>query len=113
MVKKRPPEAPAKWCKSAAKFWRAVCRDFHVNEPQAVALLTAACWQLHRADQAKNAIDRDGAIIKDRFNQERPHPAVDVERKAQLAFLRLARELGLDIQLPTETRGPRRPGTGV
>ncbi len=113
MTHKRPPEPPAKWCNSAKKFWKTVHQSYEVDEPQTIALLTAACQQLHRADEAKVAVDADGAILKDRFGQERPHPGIDVERKAHMAFLRLARELGLDIEVPAETRGRRRVGTGV
>ena len=73
-------------------------------------LLTAACVQLDRAEQARQAIAKDGVIVMDRFQQSKEHPAVAIERKASGEFRLLSRELGLDIEPPSDTRGPRRSG---
>ncbi|NQU20945.1 MAG: P27 family phage terminase small subunit [Candidatus Nealsonbacteria bacterium] len=112
MKPKRAPAPPVKWSKTAKRFWLDVHKQFVLEEPQHVELLRAACQQLDRADAARAVVDKGGVVLLDRFKQVKPNPAVDMERQAHLAFLRLARELGLDVELPGETRGHRRAGTG-
>ena len=109
---KRTPPPPKEWNVFAKKFWASVHRQFAIEEPQHVELLRAACQQLHRAEQARAVVDEEGAVDRDRFGQRREHPGVATERKAHLAFLRISRELGLDVEI-TAARGPRRPGTGA
>jgi phage terminase small subunit len=107
----KPPKAEPSWTDSAKAFWRNMHAEFVFEEPQFVELLRACCQQLSRADECRRAVDADGAIVADRFGQQRQHPGLGGERKAHVTFLRLARELGVDIELP-ESRGPRRPGSG-
>ena len=57
------------------------------------------------------AIDKLGVTVKDRWDQVKPNPAVAIEQVAHVTFARLLRKLGLDIEPPQETRGPRRPFT--
>jgi phage terminase small subunit len=73
-------------------------------------LLASACLQLDRAAAAAAVIAIEGVTTKDRFGQTREHPAVTTERNAHLAFCRLQRELGLDVE-PAASRPPARPGT--
>ena len=105
------PAPAAEWTADAKSLWTATMSDY-VLEPHHIELLRAACQQLSRAAEARAAIDADGVIIEDRFGIAKEHPALSVERQSHLAYLRLVREMGLDIDLP-ESRGPRRPGTGV
>ena len=103
--------ADSAWCPDAKALWASTLADY-VLEPHHIELLRAACQQLTRAAMARKAIDADGIVIPDRFGIDKEHPAISIERQAHLAYLRLVREMGLDIDLP-ESRAPRRPGTGV
>ena len=104
-----PDKPPKNLGKTGRNYWKTVATEFQVPEDRA-DLLAAACVQLDRAAQAREAIARDGLTVRDKYDQVKIHPAVECERQAHLAFLRLQRELGLDVDVP-ETRGPRRPGT--
>jgi P27 family predicted phage terminase small subunit len=92
-------------------YWKKIQSEFDVEEHH-FDLLEAACVQLDRASAARAVIAVEGITAKDRFGQPKEHPAVSVERNAALSFLRLQRELGLDIA-PPESRPPARPGTRV
>ena len=107
MTTTTPKKPPDHLCKRAKKLWREVVSTF-VLEPHHIELLRAACEQLGRAEAARKVIERNGLVVEDRFKQAKPNPAVEIERQAHLAFLRITRELGLDL-IP-ESRGPRRPG---
>ena len=109
MAKPKTPRAPAHIGKRGKEFWKSVLTDFDL-EPHHLDLLQAACEQLDRAESARKEVEKHGVTVLDRFEQHKANPAVELERQAHCTFLRLVRELGLDIETP-ETRGYRRPGT--
>jgi len=47
----------------------------------------------------------EGLTVKDRFGQTKGHPAVEIERQSLLAFVRIRRELGLNVE-PPDSRPP-------
>ncbi len=99
--KKLKPETK-KWIRKVEKSWEL---DEHHKR---LLILSGAAW--HRALEAKEIIDREGAIIFDRFEQKKSHPAVEIERQSMITFSRLLRELGLDLESPDDSRPPYRPG---
>src|SRR5262249_14791465 len=109
-TKPKVPRPPADLGDAGRRYWRKVLAEF-VVEDHHHDLLVAACRQLDRATQAREIVAQEGIVAMDRFGQAKCHPAVEVERSAHLAFLRLQREMALDVDIP-EVRAPRRPGTG-
>lgn len=86
--------------------------DFGLDgEPHALKLLTIAAEAWDRRQQAREAIAKDGAFVKDRFGQTKAHPAIAVERDTATIFARALRELALPIDDPDSSRPPR-VGTG-
>jgi phage terminase small subunit len=77
-------------------------------EPHHVRLLQAAaeCWD--RLQEARQAVERDGSYLPDRYGQLKPHPAIAVERDSRIAFARLLRELDLDGTPEPDPRLPRK-----
>jgi phage terminase small subunit len=59
-----------------------------------------ACTQWDRAATAKDVLAKSefGLLAKDRFDQLKPHPAVEVEQNATRLFLAALRQLGLDLE---------------
>ena len=109
MGKKKPPSAPKTLGARGRNYWRRVTAEFAL-EPCDLALLQAGCEQIERADSAREVISKDGVAVIDRFGQSKPHPLIDVERQAQMAFVRIIRELGLSVEVP-ESRTPYLRGT--
>jgi hypothetical protein len=95
------------------RLWLSATGDFEIDPP-GLELLRLACEALDRADEARVAIERDGAYIAGRYADIRPHPALAVERDSRLAAARLIRELGLldppDHPQPPQRHGPKRIG---
>ncbi len=104
MTKNSTPQPPKHLSASAKQFWRSVVEVFDL-EGHTLGLLESACIQLHRSEEARAIVAKEGMIMKDRFGQPKPHPAVELERQAHLAFLRLGREIGLSVDAP-DSRPP-------
>ncbi len=61
-------------------------------------LLVTALEAWDRAQQAREAIDREGLTVATRFGESKAHPLLAVERDARAAFLQAMRALHLDYE---------------
>ena len=66
--------------------------------------LAGECWD--RLDAIREVLKVEGYMLKDRFEQSRPHPLLAEERAQKKLFIQLIRELGLDLE---ELEIPRTP----
>jgi P27 family predicted phage terminase small subunit len=87
------------------RWWASVVADFEL-EPHHVRLLTLAGESWDRCQQAREALAANGLTFTDRHGSPRARPEVGIERDSRIAFARLLRELGLDVQPPWENRAP-------
>jgi P27 family predicted phage terminase small subunit len=101
--------APSHLRNETRRWWRDVL-DRYELEPHHLRLLQAAAEAWDRREQAREALAEHGLTYADRFNQPRARPEVAVERDARIAFARLVRELGLDVEPPRELGRPPRIG---
>ena len=58
-------------------------------------ILAGDAWD--RCEDAREDIAKNGTTYVNRSGEPRPHPSIMIERDARIAFARLIRELGLDI----------------
>ena len=94
--------ATKKWIKKIQATW-----DLDAHHDR-LLILAGQSWD--RATEAGELVNKEGCVILDRFEQKKIHPAVEIERQAQITFARLLRELGLDLEVLPEPRPPTRPG---
>jgi hypothetical protein len=94
---KKPPKhlRPA-----GAAFFGSVLADYAINDSAGLALLQAAAEAVDRMTAAREAIDRDGEIIRDRYDCPKTHPACSLERDARSGFLAAMRGLNLELEPP-------------
>jgi phage terminase small subunit len=92
--------------RDSTRIWWETVSSYFDLEPHHVMLLTAAAEAWDRLQEAREAIAHDGAFVKDRFDQLKPHPALAVERDSRIGFARLLRELNLDSEPSAEPRPP-------
>lgn len=96
-----PPHLDA----AGTSLWEAVVADYDLDAI-GLELLDALCTAVDRRVEARRLIDTEGIIVRDRFQQQRPNPAVAIEREATATMSRLARVLGLTLE-PVRTGGMR------
>lgn len=106
--KKALPSAgvPAGLSAEAVLWWHALQADFPLSDSAGRLLLETALRSFDRATEAARLIDAEGAVVKDRFNQSAPHPAIRIERDSRAQMLAALRALNLDI---APARPPGRP----
>jgi P27 family predicted phage terminase small subunit len=108
MTKQETPRSPVprSLSKAARRLWLQVTTDFEVTDSAGLALLTQALYAWDRCEAARALVDAEGAVVRDRFNQLVPHPAVRIERDSRAQFVRCMAALNLDVQ---PARPPGRP----
>ena len=75
-------------------------------EPHHLKLLTLAATAWDEAELARKALEEHGITFNDRFGAPRSRPEVSIQRDARLAFVRILRELALDINEPAAGSRP-------
>jgi hypothetical protein len=103
---KMPPYKPPAHLALATRKWVAAVVASYELEPHHLRLLTLAAEAWDRCCQARVVLDRDGLTFNDRFGTPRARPEIGVERDSRLAFVRITRELDLDIEPPSVSRRP-------
>jgi P27 family predicted phage terminase small subunit len=88
-------DAPRHLKAEARHMWDRLRADYVLDDAGALALLRAACEAFQRAQEARQVIARDGAVLTDRFDQIRAHPAVAIERDARGQMIAALRALKL------------------
>ena len=103
-IKAPPPPRPGERRASAApkhldaeerKLWTRITSENTFSDGASLALLTAALEAHQRARQCREIIDKQGAVVTDRFSQVRPHPLLASERDAKSTFIASMRAIGL------------------
>ena len=104
------PTPPAGLTKAAKQWWAEIQDEFSIDDPAGLLLLQTAMTAFDRMKQAAATIKKDGAVVVDRFGQQRAHPAVTTERDSRAGMLAALRALNLDV-IPNRDAPGRPPGT--
>ena len=88
------------------KKWFAQVIESYELEPHHMRLLTLAAESWDRTCQARVIIDTQGMTYEDRFGAPKARPEIAIERDNRLAFVRIIRELDLDIDAPAQASRP-------
>jgi P27 family predicted phage terminase small subunit len=89
-----PPDVP----KEAQAEWNRVCSDLASRKlltPVTLGAVASYCIARWQVSQCVAAIQRDGAFVRTKLGEPKPHPALGIMNKAQDMVARLAAELGL------------------
>jgi len=78
-------------------LWRSVMAEYQVADSGGLEMLTAACQQLDRAESLREAIERDGEIVRAK-GELREHPALKHELASRAFVVRTLARLGLDVE---------------
>jgi hypothetical protein len=92
------------------KLWASICAEYQIEDPGGRELLCLACESLDRASSLREAIARDGEMIRSKSGM-RENPALKVELACRAFIVRTLVRLGLNIADPP-LREPGRPPHG-
>jgi phage terminase small subunit len=82
----------------ARSWWQRLSGDYEISDAAGLLLLETALRAFDRVLEARRVLKADGPLVRDRFRQLKPHPALAVERDAALVLLKCLRELHLDLE---------------
>jgi phage terminase small subunit len=85
--------------KSSRRFFTKILNNYEL-EAQHLVILSQACQCLDRIEEARLQIEKEGICVNDKFNNPKPHPALKIETTEKITFIRLIRELGLEVEAP-------------
>src|SRR5262245_48110765 len=109
LAKARVPPAPRGLSAAARKWWARINETYILDDGSRL-ILESAMQSLDRWQEAKKLVDEEGLVVRDRFNQPKPHPATLTERDSKALMVRSLKSLGLDLE-PLHDRAGRPPGT--
>jgi P27 family predicted phage terminase small subunit len=99
MKKPKPKPTPARLTPEALAWYRELDAEYGIgDDPAGRLLLQTSCEAFDRMREAQALLERDGAVVPDRWGQLKPHPAAAMERDARSAMLAGLRALNLDVE---------------
>lgn len=105
MAKAERTRAPGHLKPATCKWWESVIREYELEEHHRRLLtLAAECWD--RCVESREALALHGLVFDDRWGQPHSRPEVSIERDSRLAFVRVLRELALDVDAPADDARP-------
>ncbi|MGM4886342.1 hypothetical protein [Tardiphaga sp. 11_C7_N12_6] len=80
------------------RMWRDWTAAHRFEDEASLALLRTTLEAHQRGRHCREAIDKDGEAVTDRFGQLKPHPLLAAERDARSAFFAGMKSLNLDLE---------------
>ena len=85
--------------KKSRKFFIKIFNDYELDA-QHLEILLQACHCLDRLEEIRLQIEKDGMFVEDKFHNPKAHPALKIETSEKITFVRLIREIGLEVEAP-------------
>ena len=89
------------------KYWLQSQSEIPMSEAHDLERLSMACKLLDDESEIEMRIKKDGMFTVNRYGQTVEHPGCKMLRDTRLLFVKIIRELGLDLVMPDDSRPPR------
>jgi len=93
-----------KLSKEAQKLYNVIKDEYGISDEAGLLLLKTSMESFDLMRSAQKQIEKEGLIIRDRFDQLKNHPAVIVLRDSKSAMLQSLKNLNLDFDPATKIR---------
>lgn len=97
-------QAPKSLKKAGNQFWKTVMAEFVLESGHDLTRLEMACSCLDTIAESETIVEKEGLFVLDRFEQQKEHPGLKTIRDNKVIFCRIIRELGLDLEPPSDSR---------
>lgn len=101
-------KAPNELKKAGKMFWQKVCSEYEIHDAHDLERLNIAAKTLDDLDEIEQRIKKDGLFTVNRYGSTVEHPGSKMIRDYRALFVRVVRELGLDLTTGPEARPPQR-----
>ena len=91
-------KAPAHLSKESKKLWDDIISEYSIDDAAGLRILRVALEALDRAEMARESINKNGMLFRDKWRQPKPHPLLPIERDSRAAFLAGMKALNLDLE---------------
>lgn len=93
---------PKKLSREALQLYRKMAKEWGIRDKTGLFILETAlvAWDEMRA--AQEILEREGTIVKDRFEQDKLHPAAQREKECRAHLLQALKGLSLDLESLTK-----------
>jgi P27 family predicted phage terminase small subunit len=96
-MKNSKMQPPKELSTEAKRQWNAIVEQFDVDDAAGALLLNQAMQAYDEVLAAKVILKKDGSVIRDRWGQQKQHPAALNLRDARNLMLRCLKQMNLDI----------------
>jgi phage terminase small subunit len=100
------PKAPPGLQKDGRWFWHRSMDEREFSECHDIKRLEMGARTLDEIMADQETLGMEGRFTTDRWGRRIPHPALKTLQENRILFLRIVRELGLDLTIP-DSRPPR------
>jgi hypothetical protein len=90
-----------------AAFWKKVLSEYELSEAHDLSRLEMAAKCLDDLAEAEKRVEADGMFTTNRYGATVEHVGCKTIRDNRLLFVKIIRELALDIIAPGDSRPPR------
>jgi P27 family predicted phage terminase small subunit len=106
---KKTIRCPKHLSTEARTIWKEILSEYDIQDSAGLRILRVSLESFDRSQAAREAIDKEGMTVTDKFGQTKPHPLLPIERDSRAAFLAGLKNLNLDLEPLRDGRG-RPPG---
>jgi len=99
-------QAPKHLKKAGREFWQKTLKQYAFEDEHSFQRLADACMTRDTVAACVKKIEAEGVTYLDRFDKPKQNVCIKIMHDAQGLFLRIVRELGLDLS-DEESRPPR------
>jgi phage terminase small subunit len=103
----KPSKVPVGLQKRGRWFWNHATDERDFTDAHDIERLSMACKTLDEISADEATLKAEGRFTADRWGRAIPHPAVKTLGENRILFLRIVRELGLDLVTAEDPRPPR------
>ena len=108
LLKTKVLRCPAELKKNGRQFWRQVHTEFEIAHGHDLERLVMAAKCLDDIAAIEHEIGSAGRFVKNRYGNVTEHPGCKSLRDTRLLFVKVVRELGLDLTNAPPSRPPGR-----
>ncbi len=98
-------KVPKHLSKEAKSVWEKLMKEYDIADEAGLLILQTGLEAFGRMRDAQAVIDKEGLVVRDRWQQPKAHPLTTVERDSRAAMLAALKALNLDLEVLNEKPG--------